>query len=123
MAWHSISTVSPPISTVALIQNISIFVVLISKLNENRTEIMCQNLFTGRIVQNAVEIIILFVFFPAIASKYVYHLSENTLFSSVFYFLGLRDPHFPEIRYFLVCYNYGVFPLLNLVNLITIAIV
>ena len=54
MAWPSISVVNPPISTAALIQNISIFVVLISKLNENRTEIMCQNLFTGRIVQNVV---------------------------------------------------------------------
>ena len=63
MAWHSISIINPPISTVALTQNISIFVVLISKLNENRTEIMCQNVFTGRIVQNVVKIIILFVFF------------------------------------------------------------
>ena len=64
---------------------------------------MCQNLFTGRIVQNVVEIIILFVFFAAIASKYVYQLLEKTLFSSVFfYLLGLRDPHFPEIR-FSVC--------------------
>ena len=32
------------------------------KLNEKGTEIMCQNLFTGRIVQNVLEIIILFVF-------------------------------------------------------------
>ena len=47
---------------------------------------MCQNLITGRIVQIAVEIIILFVFFPAIASKYVYQLSENILFSSAFTF-------------------------------------
>ena len=86
----------------ALIQNISIFVVLISKLNENRTEIMCQNLFTGRIVQNVVEIVILSVFFPAIASKYAYQLLEKTLFSSVSYFLCLTDPHFPEIRSF-VC--------------------
>ena len=96
--------------------------VLISKLNENRSEIMCQNLFTGRIVQNSVEIIILFVFFPAIASKYVYQLSKNTLFSSVFYFLGLRGPHFPEIRFCLFVRTMGVFSLLNLVNLITIAI-
>ena len=103
MAWHSISIVNPPISTVvALIQNISIFVVLISKLNENKTEIMCQNLFTGRIVQDVVEIVILFVFFPATVSKYVYQLLEKTLFSSVFYFLCLGDPHFPEIRFF-VC--------------------
>ena len=35
-----------------LLKNISIFVVLFSKLNKNRTEIMCQNLFTGRIVKN-----------------------------------------------------------------------
>ena len=47
---------------------------------------MCQNLFTGRIVQNVGEII-LFVFFPTISSKYVYQLLENTLFSSAFYFL------------------------------------
>ena len=98
MARHILSTINPPISTAALLQKHFNFVVLISKLNENRTEIMCQNLFTGRIVQNVGEIIILFVFFPTIASKYVYQLSENTLFSSVFfYFLGLRDPHFPEI--------------------------
>ena len=101
MAWHSISIVNHPISTAAFLQNISIFVVLISKLNENITEIIFQNFFTGRIVQNAIEIIILFVFFPAIASKYVYQLFENTLFHQFFYFLGLRDPHFPEIRYYL----------------------
>ena len=61
---------------------------------------MCQNIFTGRIVQN-VEIIILFVFSPTITSKYVYQLSEETLFLSVFDFSGLEDPHFQEIRYFL----------------------
>ena len=71
--------------------------------NEKRTEIICQNLFTGRIVQNVVEII-LFVFSPTITSKYAYKLSEKTLFLSVFDLLGLRDPHFSahfqEIRYF-----------------------
>ena len=102
MTWHSISIVNPPISTAALIQNISIFVVLFSKLNENRTEIMCQNLFTRRIVQNVVQIIILFVFFSAIASKYVCQVLEKTLFSSVFYFLGLRDPHFQKLDFLFV---------------------
>ena len=71
----------------------------ISKLNENRTEIMGQNLVTGRIVKNVGEII-LFVFFPSRTSKYVYQLSVKTLFLSVFDFLGLRDPYFQEIRYF-----------------------
>ena len=52
-------------------------------------------------MQNVVEIIILVVFFPNITSKYVYQLSEKTLFLSVFDFLGLGDPHFQEIRYFL----------------------
>ena len=75
--------------------------VLISKLNEYKTEIMCQRLLAGRIVQNVVEIVILFVFFLTIASKYNDQLSENTIFSSVFYFLGLRDPPFQKIRYFL----------------------
>ena len=56
---------------------------------------MCQKLFTGRTAHNVVEIIILFAFFPTITSKYVYQLSEKTLF------LGLEDPHFQEIRYFL----------------------
>ena len=64
VAWHSISIINPPtLALWHLFKNITIFVVLISKLNKNRTEIMCQNLFTGRIVQNIVEIIILFVFF------------------------------------------------------------
>ena len=57
-----------------------------SELNENITEIMCQNLFTGRIVQNVVDILILFVFFPTITSKYVYQLSEKTLVLSVLTF-------------------------------------
>ena len=67
-----------------------VFEVLISKLKEKRTKIMCQNLSTGRIVGN-VEIIVLFVFFTTITSKYVYQLSEKTLFLSVFDFLGLRQ--------------------------------
>ena len=74
-------------------------VALSLKLNEKRTEIMCQTLFTGRIVQNVVKIIILSVFFPSIPPKYVCQLSENSLFLSVFDFLGPRDPHFREIRY------------------------
>ena len=102
MARHNIdtdniiSTVNPPISNAA---HISIFVVLISKLNENITE-MCQNFFTARIVKKVDEIIILFAFFPTIASKYIYQFSEKTLFSSLFYILGLRDPHFPEMIFF-----------------------
>ena len=109
MAWHSISIVNPPISTVALIQNISIFVVLISKLNENKAEIMCQNLFTGRIVQNVVEIVILFVFFPATASKYVYQLLEKTLFSSVFYFYALETLIFQKLDFLFVSIGYSVY--------------
>ena len=64
---------------------------------------MCQSLFTGRTVQNVVEIIILFVFSPIITSEYVYQISDirKTLFLSVFGFLGLRDPHFQDI--FCVC--------------------
>ena len=62
IARDVISAVNPPISTAALIQKHSIFVALISKLNESRTEITCQNLLVGRIVQNnVVEIIFLFV--------------------------------------------------------------
>ena len=51
-------------------------------------------------MQKIVEIIILYVFFPAITSKYVYRLSEKPSFIS-FEFLGLRDPHFQETGYFL----------------------
>ena len=107
-------TVNPPICPAALIQKHLIFcslyqrVALISKLNEKRTEIMCQNLFTGRIVQNVAEIIILFVlFFPNITSKYVYQPSEKTLFLSVFYCFGVRDPHFQEIRFFVFVRTVG----------------
>ena len=71
---------------------------------------MCQNLFTGRIVQNVVEVINLFVlFFPNITSKYVYQLSAKTLFLSVFGFLGLKDPHFQKIRYFLCLLELRIF--------------
>ena len=65
-----------------------------------RTEIMCWNLFTRRIVQNAAEIIVLFVFFPTLTSKYVYQLLEKTLFLSVFDFLGLRSPLFKKLDIF-----------------------
>ena len=52
-------TVNPPISVAALTKNHSnFFVALVSNLNKERAEIMCQNLFTGKIVQNVVEIII-----------------------------------------------------------------
>ena len=53
-------------------------------------------------MQNLVEIIILFVFFPTITSKYVDQLSEKILFSSVFDFLSLRNSHFQEIGHFFV---------------------
>ena len=68
---------------------------------------MYQNLFTGKIAQN-VEIIILLVFVSTITSKYVYQLSEKTLFLSVFDFLGLRDPQFQEIRYFCLLEPWGL---------------
>ena len=45
-------------------------------------------------------VIVLEPFFPTITSKYIYQLSEKTLILSVFDFLGLRDPHFQEIRFF-----------------------
>ena len=51
-------------------------------------------------MQNVVGVIIL-SFFPTLITKYIYQLSEKTLFLSVFDFLGLRDLHFQEIRYFL----------------------
>ena len=47
-------------------------------------------------MQDVTEIIILLVFFFTITSKYVYQLSENTFFLSVFDFLGLTDPYFQE---------------------------
>ena len=50
----------------------------------------------------AVNIIILFVFFPTMTSKYVYQLSEKTFFLSVFDLLGLIDSHFQEVRYIFV---------------------
>ena len=58
-------------------------------------------------------------FFLAITSKnIVYQLSEKTLFLSVFDYLGLRDPHFQEISYFVFVRTVGVFSLLNLENLL-----
>ena len=64
---------------------------------------MCQNLFTGRIVQNVVETI-LFVFFC-----YQIHLSVIRKYPllSVFGLLGLRDPHFQEIRFLLFVITVG----------------
>ena len=100
MARDIISTVNPLTLAPRHLFNISIFVAFIPKLNGKRTEIMCQSSLTGRIVQIVVEIIIC-LFFPTIASKNVYQLSEKILFSSVFYFLSLRDPHCQEIRYLL----------------------
>ena len=83
-------TVSPPLSAAALIQKHFNF---LRRLFEGgaslRMEINCPTLFTGIIVQNVAKIIIL-SFFPAIASKYFYQLSEKILFLSVFGFLSLR---------------------------------
>ena len=65
---------------------------------------MCQNfILTGRIVQNVVEIIILFVFFPTITSKYLHQLSEKTLFylSALTFQAFNRDPHFQKNEIFL----------------------
>ena len=53
-------------------------------------------------MQSVVEVIVLFFLFPTITSKYVYQLSEKIPFLSVFEFLGLRDPHFQELRCFCV---------------------
>ena len=88
-------TVNPPISATALLQKTFNFwgayerAVLISKLNEKRIEMMCQNLFTGRVVQNVVEIIILFFFF-------FYHDLKIRLS------IIRKGPLFQEIRYFFV---------------------
>ena len=60
---------------------------------------MCQNLFTGR-----TEIILFVIFF---FQKYVYQLSEKTLFLSVFDFLGLRDPLFKELDIFMFVRTVG----------------
>ena len=75
---------------------------------------MCQNLFTGRIAQNIVKIIILFLFFPTLSSKYVYQLSEK-IFLSVLDFLGLRNPHFQELKWFscLLDYVFGTYSVWN----------
>ena len=63
---------------------------------------MCQGLFTGRIVQNVADIIILFVFFSNHNLKIRLSVIRKDLFLSVFDFLGLRDPHFQETKYFFV---------------------
>ena len=59
---------------------------LIPKLNEKRTEIMCQNLFTGRIVQNVMKSSFWFIFFTY--HNLIIRLSviKKILFLSVFYF-------------------------------------
>ena len=63
---------------------------------------MFQNLFTGRIVQNVVEIIILFVLFSYHNLKIRLSVfRKDRIYSFLFYFLGLRDPHYQEIRCFL----------------------
>ena len=74
-------------------------------VDEKRTETM--NLFTGRIMKNVVEIIILFVFFPTITPEFVYQLPGKTLSLSVFGLLCFRDPHFQEIRMFVFVRTVG----------------
>ena len=54
---------------------------------------MCQNLFTGRIVQNLVEMIILFVFL----SHHEFKIRNDPLFVN-FGLFRPGDPHFQEIR-------------------------
>ena len=65
---------------------------------------MCQNLFAGRTVENVVEIIILFRFFPIITSKYVYQLSEKTLFLSVFWLFRPLRPSFSRNKILFVLF-------------------
>ena len=74
-------------------------------------------------MQNVIKIIILLVFFPTITSKYVYQLSGKTLFFISFDFLGFRNPHFQEIRYFLCLLELGVFSLSNFENVLISAVI
>ena len=67
--------------------------------------------------QNVVEIIILFVFFPTITSKYVQKLSVKILFLSVFDFLGLRGPHFKKLDIFMCSLELWGFLIIKLENL------
>ena len=71
---------------------------LLQNVVDKGTEIRCQNLFNGRIVKSVLEIIILFVLFLPSPLKYIYQVSEKTLFLSAFHFLGLEDSRFQEIR-------------------------
>ena len=51
-------------------------------------------------MQNVVEIIILFVLFPTLSSKYVWQLSEKTSFYQLLYqLMCLGGRHFQEIRF------------------------
>ena len=60
-------------------------------------------------MENVVEIVILFVCFSYHSLKiHLRQLSEKALFPSVFYFLGLRDTHFPEIRFFCLLELWGI---------------
>ena len=79
------------------------------KLNEKRTEMKCQNLFAGRIVQNVVEIIILFLLFSYhnLKIKYVHQLSGKTVLS-VFDLLGLRDLIFKKLDFLCLLELWGL---------------
>ena len=79
---------------------------------------MCKNLFTGRIVQNIVEIIILFVFFSFHNLKIrLSVIRKDPLFGS-FDLLGLTDPQFQQLRYCFVFVRTLGLLLLNLENLL-----
>ena len=97
-------TVNPPISTAGLIQKHFNFsdaysrAALTSKLREKDPEIMCQNLFTGKIVQNFVEIILLFAFFSYHNLKVRLSVITKDPHLISFDFLGLRDPHLYSVH-------------------------
>ena len=78
---------------------------------------MCQNIFTGRIVQTLLKSLFCLPFFYY-NLKIRLSLSEKTFFLSIFDFLGLRDPHFQEIRYFVFVRTLGFFSLSNSENLL-----
>ena len=59
---------------------------------------MCQNSFTGRTVENVVEIIILFVFFPTISSKYVISYRKRLSFYRFLTFYALWTLIFKKLE-------------------------
>ena len=57
--------------------------------------------FTGKIVQNVNDIIILLVFFPTMTYKYIYHLSERPSFFQDLSFQALETHIFEKLNIFL----------------------